>query len=303
MTEQDSRTTAICRVRPSGWSYPDWNGIVYPRRRGRGFDELAFIADYFDAVEVNVSFYRPVPPKTSAQWVRRTAEHSRFKFTVKLHQSFTHERQAYSRGAVDQWLEGIKPLSEASRVGCLLLQFPWSFRRSPESVDWLKRLADDFGGHPLVVELRHDSWEVPETLAELHRRGISLCNIDQPQLPHCVAPSAHATGRVGYVRLHGRRADTWFAQRIESFERYNYLYSTEELDGWLPRIRQLGTQCDEVYVFANNHYRGQGPANALQIKAMLDGHKVDVPPQLVEHFPALADVRIADSAGFRETLF
>lgn len=305
MAEHDSSPDRppVYRVGPSGWSYDDWNGIVYPARAPARFDRLAHIARYFDAVEVNTSFYRPVSAGMSESWVRRVANRPGFRFTFKLHQSFTHDRGDYSRRAVETFLDGVRPVSDASRLGCLLLQFPWSFRRCAASLDRLRRLADDFGAYRPIVELRHDDWSHPETEAELRALRMGYCNIDQPLLAHCLAPTALATGPVGYVRFHGRRKDTWFAKGIEPFRRYDYLYATEELTEWLPRIRRVGAQCEEVYVFSNNHYRGQGPANALQLRAMLEGSNVDAPPELMRRFPELADVCRRQGHGFPETLF
>ncbi len=291
------------RVGPSGWSYADWKGVVYPSGASSRFDALAYIARFFDAVEVNVSFYRPVTPRMSASWVSRVSDEPAFRFVFKLHRVFTHERQPYTRTAVNEFLAGLEPVAEASRLGCVLVQFPWSFRRSPQSVEWLRRLGDDFGIHALVVELRHDSWLVPDTASDMREINMGWCNIDQPRLAHCVGPSEHAIGPVGYVRFHGRRADTWFTENAQTHDRYNYLYSTAELHEWLPRVQRVGETASEVFVFFNNHYRGQGPANALELRAMLAGGQVEIPEQMIGHFPHLAPLRRSDVGGFPTSLF
>jgi uncharacterized protein YecE (DUF72 family) len=304
VSDDPNKTESKYFVGPSGWSYADWFGVMYPAKRSARFDALAFVADYFNAVEVNTSFYRPVPAKMSASWVRRVAHRPSFHFTFKLHRSFTHERQGYGREAVATVLDGLQPVIEASRLGCMLLQFPWSFRRCTDSIDWLKRLACDFGAIRLAVELRHGSWAVPDTLEELGRFGMALCNIDQPKLRQCLGPASHVTATLGYVRFHGRRSDTWFAENVESHERYNYLYSMDELGEWLPRIKEMGAQAEAVYVFSNNHYRGQGPANALQLRSMLEQRPVEVPELLARTYPELEAVR-APSKGemFPDALF
>jgi uncharacterized protein YecE (DUF72 family) len=291
------------RVGPSGWSYEDWKGIVYPSGRTAGFDALKWIARYFDCVEINTSFYRPVIAKTCESWRGRIADLRNFRFTAKLHQSFTHSRLDYPSHRAADFVAGFSPLIEAGLLGCLLAQFPWSFRRCRSSVDWLRRLADDFATVPLVAEFRHDSWMVPETFAELSSLQVGFCNIDQPLLGHCLAPSSEVTSPVGYVRFHGRREDTWFGENRQPFERYNYLYDADELESWVPRIRRVEAQADDVYVFANNHYRGQGPANAIQLRAMLDGGLVPVPDTLLRHFPQLQSVCDNPSPPFPESLF
>ncbi len=302
MTHPDT-TRPIYRVGPSGWSYPDWKGVVYPPGAASKFDTLAYIARFFDAVEVNASFYRPITHRMSSSWVKRTQGAPAFRFVFKLHQSFTHERADYSSSSVDTFLSGIAPVAEAARLGCILAQFPWSFRRTPRSVAWLRRLHDDFGVHALVAELRHDSWLVPETADELRAMNMGTCNIDQPQLRSCTPPTSLGISPVGYVRFHGRRADTWFAENVQPHDRYNYLYTSEELQEWLPRIRKVGSACPDVYVFCNNHFRGQGPANALQLRAMLEQDTIDVPAHMIERFPQLASIQRPNVGGFPSTLF
>ena len=192
-------------IGPSGWSYDDWKGVVYPHGAPSRFDALAYLANYFNAVEVNVSFYRNVGAKTAESWARRVAKHEAFRFAFKLHQSFTHQREPYGRDALRAVVDGVTPVTEAGRFGCLLMQFPWSFRRSADAIDWLRRLTGDFADLRPVVELRHTSWDAPATIELLRGSGVGYCNIDQPQLPQCLGPSDHVTGAVGYVRLHGRR--------------------------------------------------------------------------------------------------
>lgn len=290
-------------IGPAGWSYPDWKGIVYPARAPAKFDALAYIAKFFRAVEVNSSFYRPPTPRTTAGWVRRVAGVEPFQFAFKLHQAFTHERADYDRGQVGEFEAGLTPVAEAGRLGCLLVQFPWSFRFSPEAVGWLRRLRDDFGRHPLVVEVRHRSWDVEAARDALRELGLGLCNIDQPALPDCLGPAAHATSAIGYVRLHGRRSDTWFADNVPAHERYNYLYTPSQLEEWRPRIARVAENAEKVFVFTNNHYLGQGPANALQLRAMIEGGRVDVPEAMLGHFPELSRIYGSGGGRFRETLF
>ena len=295
-------THARLYVGPSGWHYEDWHGVVYPQTRSARFDALAFMARCFNALEVNSSFYRPPTARMTAGWVRRVPPAPQFSFAVKCWQRFTHQRtEPYSTADVETFLEGVRPLSDSGHAGCLLLQFPWSFRNTPDAWELLTRLADDFRDHRPVVEVRHASWDSPEARENLRGLGLSYCNIDQPRLNQCISPSSHVTGPVGYVRFHGRRADTWFASpagrlnaNVESHARYDYLYSEAELTEWIDRIRGVAGQTESTYVFTNNHYRGQGPANALQLRAMLERGKVSVPPDMLRHFPFLADIALPE---------
>ncbi|HEV8259575.1 MAG TPA: DUF72 domain-containing protein [Burkholderiales bacterium] len=278
-------------VGPAGWSYKDWTGIVYPREPGRGFDSLSFVGRYFDLVEVNSSFYRLPEARMVASWVRRTHDTS-LRFTFKLTRSFTHERGDVAQADRDAYLQGIAPAVQAGKLGAILMQFPWSFRNTPEALEWIARLRDSFGQHPLVVEVRHASWDDPETRERLQRLGIGFCNIDQPRLRGCLGPTAYRTSPIAYFRFHGRRADKWFTENIQSHERYDYLYPEDELRPWVPRIREAGEGAEQVFVVANNHYRGQGPANALQLRALIEGHPVNVPDTLLKAFPQLESVSV-----------
>jgi uncharacterized protein YecE (DUF72 family) len=282
--------SARFRIGPSGWSYPDWNGIVYPRRKPRGFKSLAFIARQFTAVEVNSSFYAIPTAHTTAAWMPLVPDD--FRFAFKLTRTFTHEREAApDPAAVAAFAEALRPVREAGRLGPLLLQFPWSFRYTAEAIEWLRRLADDFGEFDRVVEVRHASWAQPEALDLL--RGVGgYCNIDQPRLRNCLGPTQHVFGPTAYARLHGRNAANWFAENIPTYERYNYLYSDAELREWVVRLNAIGTQAETVYVFANNHYRGQGVANALELRAFLEGEPVAVPDELLRTYPRLKQIAL-----------
>ena len=139
----DARNKSRIHIGPSGWSYPDWRGVVYPAGAPRGFDQLAYLSTYFDAIEINTSFYRPPAARMTASWVRRVESRPGFRFACKLWQRFTHERgDDYAPAEARTFRDGIAPLVEAGRLGCLLMQFPWSFRNTDESMTWLARLAE-----------------------------------------------------------------------------------------------------------------------------------------------------------------
>lgn len=275
-------------IGPSGWSYPDWQGLVYPARKPRGFKPLAYLARFFNAVEVNSSFYRLPEPRTTAQWSTQVPRE--FRFAFKLTQVFTHERATFpGLDAVRAFVEGTEPVRQANRLGPLLIQFPWSFRYAPAAVDWLRRLAENFPQFERFIEVRHASWGEPEALDAIRATG-GYCNIDQPRLRGCLGPMQHVLGAGAYARLHGRNAANWFAEGLPAFERYNYLYSPDELREWVTRLNAMCGEAENVYVFANNHYRGQGPVNALELRALLEGGRVDVPRELLTAYPRLATV-------------
>jgi uncharacterized protein YecE (DUF72 family) len=277
------------RVGTSGWSYPDWEGRFYPAARPRGFDELAYLARHFDCVEVNSSFYRPPSERNVAAWLRRTPPD--FEFTFKLHQRFTHERgRAWTPDEVAEFRRGIEPAREAGRLGAVLVQFPWSLRADAAARQHIEAIGRDFAGLPLVVEVRHISWAADDAVEFLRRSGLGFCDIDQPPGRAGVPPMTLVTSPVGYVRLHGRNQAAWFARDAGRDARYDYLYREDEIEEWIARIREIAAASQKTYVFTNNHYRGQAPANALQILSKLRGRPVPVPAPLLAAHPFLASI-------------
>lgn len=277
------------RVGPAGWSYKDWNGIVYPEKPGPKFDPLAFLAGFFDTIEINSSFYRPPSASASKAWAKRVAHNKEFKFTAKLYQRFTHERGEATAEDEKLFREGIDRLAEAGRLGALLLQFPWSFKNTEQERDYLSGLLDRFKDYPLVVEVRHASWNDPAVYQSFELRGVGFCNIDQPLFSRSIKPSARATSQIGYVRLHGRNYENWFRENAAPHDRYDYLYSLEELEPWVDKIKKVSADAEETYVVTNNHFRGKGVVNALEIKSLLAGEKVPGPALLANEYPRLKE--------------
>lgn len=280
-----ARATGKLRFGPAGWMYKDWDGIVYPDPKPARFDPLRYIAEYFDAVEVNSSYYGPPSPKTTAAWVSRVQNFPDFRFTAKIWKRFTHERgKAWTTGEVDQVCAGFDVMMDAGKLGAVLLQFPWSFRRTDENREWLGDVVRTFTRYPLVVEVRHSSWLAPEFLASLEEEGVGFVNIDQPLYHDSIGPSAHITSHVGYVRVHGRNYKDWFREKAPVEQRYNYLYRADELTPWVERAKEIAAEptAKEVFVITNNHYKGKAVANALMMKAMLTGGKVPAPSGVLE---------------------
>jgi uncharacterized protein YecE (DUF72 family) len=275
------------RVGPAGWSYTDWEGTVYPKHGSR-FDHLAYLASFFDTIEINSPFYRIPPPTHAKSWVRRVAANPGFKFTTKVFRGFTHEAAEFSDEDVKAFRTYLDPLMDAGRLGSTLLQFPWSFKHSPESLEKLARLFRAFADYPKALEVRHASFQSEEFHAFLEDHDVGWVNVDQPLFSDSVKPADTVTGPVGYARLHGRNYEKWFAH-AETWERYNYLYSTQELEPWVERIRKMA-ETKETYVITNNHFRGQAVINAADIENAL-GLPAKLPPQLKETYGERADLR------------
>lgn len=275
----------------AGWSYKDWEGVVYPIKKPAGFHPLEFLALYIDVVEINSTFYRPPAIRMSWSWIRRVQAYPHFLFTVKLHQIFTHQREGFSQKDVDEFKSGIQPLKEHGRLAAILIQFPWSFAKNAVNLDYLANLFRSFSGYPLALEVRHGSWADPAFYNLLSEHKVCFCNIDQPVIGNSIKPSAICTDpRLSYVRLHGRNYKSWFRENAGRDERYNYLYTNDELGEWVERIKQLGKKSEKVVVITNNHYRGQALANALQIKNMITQEKLDIPFDLLKQYPVLKEI-------------
>jgi uncharacterized protein YecE (DUF72 family) len=309
------------RIGTSGWSYPTgkgtWNGIFYPATRAKrhgtaGFDELRFYAQHFDTVEVNTTFYRQPRPDVSASWAARTPHG--FEFSLKLYQKFTHPtmfREAAQKSApgsdgalldllaevtpsdVDEFRAGIEPLAAAGKLGALLAQFPPSFKDTPASRDYLLRLLGAFSDYPVAVELRHRSWSdaMGDTLALLGAFGAAFVQIDEPKFRLSIRQNYLPNVKsFYYMRLHGWNAAQWW-RHDKSEDRYNYLYSADELQEFSDVAGAAKTLVKKSYLYANNHFAAKSVTNAVMLKAQL-GQPIEgeYPSEMVEHYPELASL-------------
>jgi uncharacterized protein YecE (DUF72 family) len=282
-------------VGTAGFSYKDWEGVVYPADlKKRKIHPLEYLAQFFDCCEINSSFYGHIRPNVGKSWCEKTAAvNPNFQFTAKLFQGFTHLPRGnkptlpfnLTVNAEDEKLarEGLDSIASEGRLGAVLIQFPVSFKNADDTRDYLFSLVRKFNQYPLVLEIRHESWNDPDILSRLAEQGVGFCNIDQPRLGKSLRGTAHVTAPVGYVRLHGRNYKEWF-QADNRNDRYNYLYKPKELEGWKERITQIGAPTDKTFVVANNHFKGQAAVNALELKNMLSGERVKAPKPLVEHY-------------------
>jgi uncharacterized protein YecE (DUF72 family) len=294
------------RIGTAGWSYKDWEGVFYPSHmQRRKVHPLEYLAHFFDVVEINTSFYGPLKPELVKLWVRRAAAaNPAFQFTAKLHRSFTHSPVAVMEPTSAATIkptdedeaavrEGLDALAGEGKLGALLIQFPVSFKNTLLNREYLDTLLRQFIEYPRVVEVRHSSWDNPETLSEFARKNVAFCNIDQPVIGRSIEPTEHVTSPVGYVRLHGRNYDQWFDFESRD-DRYNYLYSRAELEGWKGKIERIAERAKVTYVITNNHYEGRAGVNALELKSMLFDRRVKAPPTLIQRYPQLGS--FADAA-------
>jgi uncharacterized protein YecE (DUF72 family) len=296
------------RVGTCGWHYPSgagtWNGVFYPARRGKGFDELAYYAEHFDTVELNSTFYRMPEAPMMAGWMRRTP--ASFLFSVKLYQKFTHPDMFLSREGVHDWelsradfdlfRAGVAPLAESGRLAAVLVQFPSSFHSDADARAYLDWLLGGLQAYPVAVELRHKSWSdaAAETRGILDAYGAAWTLIDEPKFDSSIRQDGQLTlagpSQLAYIRLHGRNAAKWWEHDTPD-DRYNYFYSPDELNPFARAAESASIANKRVLVYFNNHFSSKAVANAAVLKRdlgqIIPGTYTD---EMVERYPELEGV-------------
>jgi len=309
------------RIGTAGWNYPSgrgtWNGVFYPKGRARpkGFDELAFYAEHFNTVEVNSTFYGQPRADVCRGWADRTPHG--FEFSVKLYQKFTHPRMFEERVAqalpedargdrdviqmlanpnaadLDEFRRGIEPLAARGKLGAVIAQFPASFKDTPPSRSHVGGLLRALSDYPIAVELRHASWSdrLGETLALLNEFHAAWVQIDEPKFRFSIRQN-HLPNVRGfyYMRLHGRNAAAWW-KHDKAEDRYNYLYSADELREFSETADAARHLVKKLYLYTNNHFSAKSVANAAMIKDQL-GEPIEgeYPPEFLERYPDLRGV-------------
>lgn len=283
--------SAPVRIGVSGWSYPDWKGVVYPRSCR---DTLRFVAELVDFVEINVTFYRTPRAAMVESWVQRTADLGT-SFTAKLPQRATHE------GIVDPvdataFRAALQPLTDSGRLSALLAQFSFRLEAGDGAFRHLGAIAQAFGGMaPLLLEVRHASWRAPAAQARATGLGFRLIHLDYPGAETGFRAPADELSRspgLEYLRLHGRNARAWFDKTAGRDATYDWLYGpveVTEIERRVAAIRALAA-ASTVLVVANNHFRGQALTLALQLASWARGSKVAVPATMLTHYPQLASI-------------
>jgi uncharacterized protein YecE (DUF72 family) len=256
----------------SGWSYPkgkgSWIGHFY---RNNKVDELSYYSQYFNAVELNSSFYRPPNPSYVLNWTRKVP--SGFLFSVKLWQKFTHPRMfrevtgsdsSISLADIDLFKKSIDPLFNSNKMGALLAQFPPSFRNNSFNRHLLIAIRKAFGDYRLAIELRHCSWSNDKSTKKL-LMDFNICwvQIDEPKFETSISQQLPLTSDLAYFRFHGRNAENWWQGNNET--RYKYLYSKEEVKELTEKVKEAREKTKLVFAFFNNHWQGYAPRNAFSM--------------------------------------
>ncbi|MCX8131736.1 MAG: DUF72 domain-containing protein [Clostridia bacterium] len=247
----------------SGYSYKDWIGPFYPEGT-KDREMLDYYVHNFNFVEINSSYYHMPRLQLFESMDKKTPPD--YQFAVKLFGGFTHERNL-SQYEADKFKYSIRPLTENGKLTCLLAQFPYSFHCNRDNVDYLKRIREWFGDMEVNVEFRNQKWIRQETIEFLKKEKLGFVAVDEPSIRGLIKQVTAVTSKVSYLRLHGRNAEKWYGG--EGSERYDYLYSEDELEEWLPRIRELEQNAPVTVIAFNNHPRGKAVTNAKELAALL----------------------------------
>ena len=250
-----------------GYSYKDWIGNFYPGTV-RKDEMLGYYARCFGAVEIDASFYGVLRPATISRMV--AAAPPAFRYCFKAPQTVTHAPDPAAASLhpdAQAFAAAVAPVSEAKKLGAVLLQFPNRFKPTRETHAYLRRIAAQWEGLPLVAEFRNREWQTGETFGLLADLEMGWCNVDEPHFETLLHASSDAVGSIGYVRFHGRNAAQWWTG--DNTSRYDYLYTAAELVPWADRVAEIEERVEQTYAFFNNHARGNAARNAEMFEDLL----------------------------------
>jgi uncharacterized protein YecE (DUF72 family) len=265
---------ATVRLGTCSWADEGLLKAWYPRGVSTAEARLRYYAERFDTVEVDSSYYALPDPEVAARWARRTPDD--FVFHVKAHGSMTHHKEAPQEVAFAEFRAALQPLELSGKLRGVLLQYHPSFVKSTRAKEELARAGELL--EPLVplVEFRHRSWleerERVDTLSFLERSGLAYVAVDSPRTRASnVAPVVPAaTHRVAYVRFHGRNVRTWNLRAEKSWQRFDWMYTAEELSEWVAPLRELAAGAEEMYAMFNNNRDDFAPRSAGILRGLLD---------------------------------
>ena len=249
----------------SGFSYNDWRNVFYPPHLPAS-NFLTFYSKEFHTVEINFSYYRIRQSANFTQMLEKS-EH-KLQFVIKAFGGLTHNISDQSIPVIlPKFKDSILPFWEHDKLGAVLLQFPQRFHYTPKSRIYLESLINGFMPFPVCIEFRQREWLKDSVYKKLREMDAAFACVDEPSLKGLLPPIAVATSGIGYVRFHGRNQAKWYSGNSE--ERYDYLYTENELKEWLPRINVLSGHTEKIFIFFNNHRQGQAIKNARMMIGLL----------------------------------
>ena len=252
-------------VGTSGYSYDDWNVCFYPAELDKK-EQLKYYSTVFNTVEINFTYYALPYPSIFKKMVEKVGRN--FIFSVKAHSGITHSRNLEMKD-IKQFIISLQPFIKENKMGSILFQFPWAFKFSTKNCNFISQIRKSFGDLELCVEFRNNSWLREETIELLKSLNIGFCNVDEPPLKGLLPPTSICTSEAGYIRFHGRNALNWWKPKY-SYQRYDYLYTREELREWVPRIKEVASGTKKTYIYFNNHYKAQAVRSAKILQELIE---------------------------------
>jgi uncharacterized protein YecE (DUF72 family) len=246
----------------------------YPRGVSSPTARLAYYSERFETVEVDSPFYHLPDPAVTGRWAQRTPPE--FLFHVKAHRSMTGHEEADQERAFAEFRASVEPLELSGKLRSILVQYHPRVVKSRKAKEKLARVRPLLDPLVPLVEFRHRSWleddERADTLAFLEENGLAYVSVDAPptRASNVLPPVAAATHRVAYVRFHGRNVKTWNIKAEKSSERFNWMYTPEELSEWVEKLHSLAENADEVYAMFNNNRDDFAPRSAVLLRGLLD---------------------------------
>lgn len=267
---------SIIKVGTSGFSFSDWRGTVYPENLKKEEELVYYNRNLgFDCLEVNVTYYTLISPKSAEAMEKKTDEN--FEFIVKCYKGITHDPFDYKlekkpdEKTIDEhfkrFIDSVEPFFSKRKLGCILLQFPVFFYPGDKEKDYILNCKEKLKNFPLVIEFRNSKWAKNETFEFLKNNNLSYCVVDEPPLKNLMPFVNEVTGEIAYLRLHGRNKN-WFNAK-DSSSRYDYFYSDDELKSFLPEIKKMSGKAMKTYIFFNNCHSGSAAKNAAKMKDLL----------------------------------
>ena len=279
------------------------SGAFYPKEANDAESRLRFYAENFPIVEVDSTYYFPPSEKNVIAWVNRTPDD--FTFHIKAYSLLTKHptrpnslpkdlaeiakpelkgRFLYASHLPDEvmdevwrrFAETLMPLHSTGKLGVIHFQFPEWFLPGTESRNYIVECQDRLHDYRIAVEFRNSLWlegrNLERTVNFLESNNIPITSVDMPQgFKSSMPPLALATSKdLAYVRFHGRNTEEWKKQHETATPRFAYLYEQEELEGWVPKIKELSAQVEKVHVLMNNCYRDYAVTNARQLADLLN---------------------------------
>lgn len=261
-------------VGTSGYDYPEWKGVFYPEDLARK-DFLHYYATQFNGVELNNTFYS----MPNSQRMENFIIHSdgKINFSVKAHKTLTHEISRSWKEDAIVFKDALQTMKKKELLCGVLFQFPQSFHYVEENRWYLSHLMEAFEGYPVIVEFRHKEWLRDSVFEGLEKRKVSVAFCDMPDLKNLPVVEfsnsiySRISGSTFYLRLHGRNTNAWYTNDSSNngSARYDYEYSKEELEKFVPVIHFIKNAGKKAQVFFNNHPKGLGAKNAKMFKEMI----------------------------------